>query len=170
MAKTFSTLISVAELQALLPDVLLIDVGFDLADPAAGERAYAAGHLPGAHYLHLDRDLSAAKTGLNGRHPLPPRELFAQRMASLGLRAGTQVVAYDAQGGMYAARLDTPAAPASRRLGTLDCQTTYIALAGGTGVLLSTVGSRILASLRRRAEWRLVVASNQPGARPRPLT
>jgi len=108
MTTSYQTLISAAELQAL-SDVLLIDVGFDLADTAAGERAYAEGHLPGAHYLHLDRDLSAAKTGTDGqfrgRHPLPSRERFVALMTSLGLRSGLQVVAYDAQGGMYAARL-----------------------------------------------------------------
>lgn len=106
------TLISAAELQALLaqdlaPEALplLVDVGFDLADTAAGERAWTEGHLPGAHYLHLDRDLSAAKTGTNGRHPLPDRAAFARHMAALGLASGRQVVVYDAQGGMYAARL-----------------------------------------------------------------
>ena len=100
------TLISAAELQALPPEkLLLIDVGFDLADTSAGERAYAAAHLPGAHYLHLDRDLSAAKTGLNGRHPLPDRAVFAAKLAALGLNDDTQVVTYDAQGGMYGARL-----------------------------------------------------------------
>jgi thiosulfate/3-mercaptopyruvate sulfurtransferase len=106
MMKT--TLISASELQSLLASpqpLLLFDVGFDLADTAAGERAYAQGHLPGAHYLHLDRDLSAPKTGRNGRHPLPDREAFAALMARLGLNADTQVVGYDAQGGMYAARL-----------------------------------------------------------------
>ncbi|RQO57428.1 sulfurtransferase [Paucibacter sp. KBW04] len=104
----YQTLISASELQALLssgPAPLLIDLSFDLAATEAGEQAFAAGHLPGAHYLHLDRDLSAAKTGKNGRHPLPERQGFAQKMASLGLRPGRQVVAYDAQGGMYAARL-----------------------------------------------------------------
>jgi len=90
---------------ALRADMLIIDVSFDLADTAAGERAYAAGHMPGAHYLHLDRDLSGAKTGTNGRHPLPDRATFAERMRSLGLSKQTQVVAYDAQGSMYAARL-----------------------------------------------------------------
>ena len=52
----------------------------DLADPGAGERAYAAGHLPGALYVHLERDLSGTKTGANGRHPLPDVVAFARRM------------------------------------------------------------------------------------------
>ncbi|MBT9502818.1 MAG: sulfurtransferase [Burkholderiaceae bacterium] len=104
----YNVLINVAQLQGLLAagtPLLIIDASFDLADPAAGERAYAAGHLPGAHYAHLDRDLSGAKTGRNGRHPLPTRESFAATAARLGITPDTQVVAYDAQGGMYAARL-----------------------------------------------------------------
>lgn len=104
---TYQTLITPAELRAL-PDALILDCGFDLSDPAAGERAYAAGHIPGAHYLHLERDLSGAKTGpdghFRGRHPLPERDAFAALLRRLGLRTGRQVVACDGQGGMYAAR------------------------------------------------------------------
>ncbi|MCY4755593.1 sulfurtransferase [Pelomonas aquatica] len=103
----FTTLISATELRAL-PDALILDCGFDLADTDAGERAHAAGHIPGAFYLHLDRDLAGARTGpdgaFRGRHPLPAREAFAARLRQLGLRAGRQVVAYDRQGGPYAAR------------------------------------------------------------------
>ncbi|MEO6279103.1 MAG: sulfurtransferase [Roseateles sp.] len=103
----FTTLISPAELRAL-DDPLILDCSFDLADTAAGERAHATGHIPGAHYLHLDRDLAGPKTGadgvFHGRHPLPDREAFAALLRRLGLRAGRQVVTYDAQGGMYAAR------------------------------------------------------------------
>jgi len=87
------------------PRLVVLDASFDLADPGAGERAHAAGHVPGAIYLHLDRDLSAAKTGLNGRHPLPSREAFAARLGALGVGADSHVVACDGQGGMYAARL-----------------------------------------------------------------
>jgi thiosulfate/3-mercaptopyruvate sulfurtransferase len=105
---TYTTLIDAAALRQLLagstPPVL-IDARFDLADPAAGERAHGEAHLPGAHYLHLDRDLSAARTGRNGRHPLPQRSLFAARIGALGIGPQTQVVAYDAQGGSYAARV-----------------------------------------------------------------
>ncbi|MDQ8021782.1 MAG: sulfurtransferase [Moraxellaceae bacterium] len=86
-------------------DWLIIDARHDLADPTASERAYAQGHIAGAHFLHLDRDLSGTKDGRNGRHPLPARADFAARMAALGLTSGTQVAAYDAQGGMFAARL-----------------------------------------------------------------
>jgi len=105
------TLISVAELQAQLagprPPVLL-DCSFDLADPAAGERAWAAAHLPGARYAHLERDLSGAKRDADGRflgrHPLPERAEFAGALGRWGIGPETPVVAYDAQGGPYAAR------------------------------------------------------------------
>jgi thiosulfate/3-mercaptopyruvate sulfurtransferase len=83
---------------------VLLDCGFDLADADAGERAWRAGHLPGAQYVHLDRDLCGPTTGRNGRHPLPAREAFAARVGRWGIAPGTAVVAYDAQGGPYAAR------------------------------------------------------------------
>ena len=82
---------------------LLVDCSFDLADVDAGERAYAQGHLPGAIHAHLDRDLCGAKTGRNGRHPLPVRSDWAATLARLGVTPARAVVVYDAQGGMYAA-------------------------------------------------------------------
>ena len=83
---------------------LVIDCSFDLADTGAGERAFAQGHLPGAVYAHLDRELAGAKTGSNGRHPLPARADWAATLARLGVTPAREVVVYDAQGGMYAAR------------------------------------------------------------------
>lgn len=83
---------------------LIVDCSFDLADVAAGERTYGQGHLPGAIYVHLDRDLAGAKTGRNGRHPLPARADWAATLARLGVTPARAVVVYDAQGGMYAAR------------------------------------------------------------------
>ncbi len=105
------TLISAEALRAWLdapqagtPAPVLLDCGFDLADPAAGEKAYAAGHLPGAVYVHLDRDLSGEKTGRNGRHPLPDRQALAAAAGRWGVTPGRQVVCYDGQGSPYAAR------------------------------------------------------------------
>ena len=83
---------------------LIVDCSFDLADVAAGERAYGQGHLPGALYAHLDRELAGAKTGRNGRHPLPARADWAATLARLGVTPERAVVVYDGQGGMYAAR------------------------------------------------------------------
>lgn len=104
----WTTLVSAATLAAQLSSpgarLMLLDVRFDLRDPASGRRAYEEGHLPGAVYLDLERDLSAAATGHNGRHPLPTREVFAARLSALGAKLDTQFVVYDAQGGMFAAR------------------------------------------------------------------
>jgi thiosulfate/3-mercaptopyruvate sulfurtransferase len=103
----YTTLIGAAELQSLLAsggDLVLLDCGFDLADPGAGERAWAAGHLPGATYVHVDRDLSGPRTGRNGRHPLPARETLAAAAGRWGIAPATQVVAYDGQGAAFAAR------------------------------------------------------------------
>ena len=108
MTRAYTTLISAGELAALLasgPEPVVIDTSFDLADTGAGERRFAASHLPQSRYLHLDRDLSGAKTGRNGRHPLPDRAAFARTVGALGIAPTTQVVCLDAQGGVYAARL-----------------------------------------------------------------
>jgi thiosulfate/3-mercaptopyruvate sulfurtransferase len=83
---------------------LIVDCSFDLADAGAGERAFEQGHLPGAVYAHLDRDLAGAKTGRNGRHPLPARADWGATLARLGATPARAVVVHDAQGGMYAAR------------------------------------------------------------------
>jgi thiosulfate/3-mercaptopyruvate sulfurtransferase len=87
-------------------DVLVVDCRFDLADADKGERDHVAAHVPGAAYMHLDRDLSdLSKRGL-GRHPLPHDLVFSAALARSGWRAGLDVVAYDdAQGALAAARL-----------------------------------------------------------------
>ncbi|ADP15147.1 rhodanese-like domain protein 1 [Achromobacter xylosoxidans A8] len=101
------TLISAADLAARLdaPDVRVFDVRHDLSNHAAGRQAYDAGHIPGARYLDHETELSAARTGKNGRHPLPSRGEFGALMAAHGVTPQTLVVAYDASGGMYAAHL-----------------------------------------------------------------
>lgn len=104
----FPHLISASQLRAGLDagePIVILDASFDLADVQAGERSHAQGHLPGARYVHLDRDLCSAKTGRNGRHPLPTREAFSATVGGLGVTPATQVVALDRQGGMVAARL-----------------------------------------------------------------
>ncbi len=103
---TFHTLITAEELMALpaTARAVLLNCSFDLAQTAAGAQAHAVGHLPGAGYVHLDVDLSGAKTGLNGRHPLPGREALAAAAGRWGIAPGVQVVTYDNQGGPYAAR------------------------------------------------------------------
>jgi len=103
----FTPLISVAELAGHPgnPNWIICDCRHDLVDTEAGRRAYRESHIPGAKFVHLDEDLSAPKTGRNGRHPLPAPEQFARRLGELGVGNAKQVVAYDASGGYYAARL-----------------------------------------------------------------
>lgn len=104
---SYTTLVDVATLKAHLddPSWLVVDVRHQLADTGYGERAYAAGHIPGAVFLHCDRDLSGPMTGCNGRHPLPEPETLAGRLGEIGVGATTQVVVYDDAQGMIAGRL-----------------------------------------------------------------
>ena len=103
----YSTLISPRELLPELsnPTWIVVDCRFDLSDASAGQRAFEEGHVPGAQYAHLDRDLSAPRTPNTGRHPLPSPERFAATLGEWGISNHTQVVAYDADNGSFAARL-----------------------------------------------------------------
>lgn len=103
----YQLLISVKELQALLreSDLLVLDVRHDLNSHEAGRLAYAEGHIPGARFLDHETQLSAPKTGQNGRHPLPALTDFKELMQGLGLQPDTQVVTYDSSGGMFATHL-----------------------------------------------------------------
>jgi thiosulfate/3-mercaptopyruvate sulfurtransferase len=86
-------------------DILICDCRFDLVNPNAGREAYNTGHILGAIYVDLDRDLSAAKTGSNGRHPLPTPTAWANTKQRLGIDPKTTVIAYDNHGSVYASRL-----------------------------------------------------------------
>jgi thiosulfate/3-mercaptopyruvate sulfurtransferase len=97
-------LVSVEDLAAH-PEWRVFDCRHDLKNTEYGRQAYARGHIPGALFLHLDDDLSGAKDGRNGRHPLPDVADFARRMSACGVDATTQVVAYDNEGGIFASRL-----------------------------------------------------------------
>jgi thiosulfate/3-mercaptopyruvate sulfurtransferase len=104
---SYTTLVDAATLAAHLddPDWLIVDVRHQLADTAYGERSYAENHLPGAVFLHCDRDLSGPTTGCNGRHPLPGAQQLAERLGQIGVGPKTQVVVYDDAQGMIAGRL-----------------------------------------------------------------
>ena len=87
------------------PKWIVIDTRHDLADPAKGPRMYAEGHIPGAYFMHVDDDLSAPKTGTNGRHPLPDIRELAAKLNERGVTPKSRVVAYDDIGGGFAVRL-----------------------------------------------------------------
>lgn len=86
------------------PDVVLVDVRW-YPDERDGYREYLAGHLPGAVFADLDRDLAGPPTATGGRHPLPPPASFAAAMSRLGIGADDTVIAYDQGPGAIAARL-----------------------------------------------------------------
>src|ERR1022692_1686675 len=103
----YTTLISAAALAARLPDPawVIVDCRHNLVDVDAGERAYRAAHIAGAQFMHMDRDLSGVKTGVNGRHPLPRIADIVATFSRAGIDDSKQVIAYDQNNGMWAARL-----------------------------------------------------------------
>jgi thiosulfate/3-mercaptopyruvate sulfurtransferase len=111
-----TTLIDAATLAAHIDDPawVILDCRHDLVNLAAGRDAYAAGHLPQAQFADVESALSGAKRipradgsdgAFRGRHPLPERAAFIEQLRAWGIADATQVVAYDAHGGMFAARL-----------------------------------------------------------------
>jgi thiosulfate/3-mercaptopyruvate sulfurtransferase len=107
----YTTLISAPELAAHLddPDWVIVDCRHDLMKLEAGRDAYALGHIRNALFADMEAELSGAKRGADGlfrgRHPLPERGALIETLRGWGIGPGTQVVAYDAHGGMFAARL-----------------------------------------------------------------
>lgn len=103
------SLISTAELLSLTSAVgdarpVIVDCRYRLDDEKAGEWLYHLGHVPGAYYLSLGKDLAGSGPAAAGRHPLPKPELFAQTLGRLGVTAAQTVIAYDDCGGQIAAR------------------------------------------------------------------
>ena len=83
---------------------VIVDTRYDLNDPDAGKRAYAEGHLPGAIFVDISRDLSSNTAG-GGRHPLPTDYDMDRLFSACGIGPDTQVVIYDASFGAFAARM-----------------------------------------------------------------
>jgi thiosulfate/3-mercaptopyruvate sulfurtransferase len=103
----FTTIVAPRELYERLgsAELVVIDCRHSLGDFALGRRLYEESHIPGAFFAGVEEDLAGEKTGRNGRHPLPDPQVFAQFLSGLGVEDGTQIVAYDAGGDMFAARL-----------------------------------------------------------------
>lgn len=99
-------LIVAEELHASLakPETAVVDCRFSLANPTAGQDAYERGHIPGAVFLDLDKDLAAPITAASGRHPLPDPDALAQTLGQLGISRKHEVVVYDDSHGGIAAR------------------------------------------------------------------
>ena len=107
----FTTLIDAKTLSQHLndPQWIILDCRHDLMNPDFGRNAFAEGHIDSAQFANIDTDLSGPKVGADGvfrgRHPLPDRAALLETLRRWGINEGSQVVAYDAHGGMYAARL-----------------------------------------------------------------
>jgi len=103
----YRSLITAAELRARFSDPgwLVVDCRYELADPAAGRRAYLERHIPGALYADLHDDLSGARVPGSGRHPLSTPDQLTELFSRYGVSRDTQVVAYDAASGSIAGRL-----------------------------------------------------------------
>lgn len=101
-----SPLTSVDALASFLgdPDVRVLDCRFNLLEPDAGYTAYLAGHIPGAVYAHLDRDLAGPVTPESGRHPLPDVAEFERFLGRAGINNSSRVIVYDDSTGAIAAR------------------------------------------------------------------
>lgn len=104
----YSTLISVGQLSSLIAsgteNLVVWDCRFNLMDTALGARLYGDSHIPGAHYIDLDNDLSSPITPLTGRHPLPDFTALVDKLAQSGVSPDSQVVVYDDCGGAMAGR------------------------------------------------------------------
>jgi thiosulfate/3-mercaptopyruvate sulfurtransferase len=90
-------LVSAAELDALIGDgrCVVVDCRFDFEEADAGREDWRAGHIPGAVYADLNKDLSSPIAPDTGRHPLPDRIRFAAYLASIGWSPAKLLVAYD---------------------------------------------------------------------------
>ena len=87
------------------PGLVLLDCRFALDDPAYGLRSYNAGHIAGAQFADLERDLSApVRKGITGRHPLPASAALIATLQAWGINNDSQIVLYDDGPGAFAAR------------------------------------------------------------------
>ena len=87
------------------PGLVLLDCRFALDDPAYGLRSYNAGHIAGAQFADLERDLSApVRKGITGRHPLPSSAALIATLQAWGINNDSQIVLYDDGPGAFAAR------------------------------------------------------------------
>jgi thiosulfate/3-mercaptopyruvate sulfurtransferase len=87
------------------PGLVILDCRFALDDPSYGARSYGEGHIPGAQFADLERDLSGPiLKGVTGRHPLPDAQQLQDQLRAWGISQDSDVVLYDDGPGAFAAR------------------------------------------------------------------
>ena len=96
--------VDAAWLREHLDEVTVCDVRWT-REGVDGRAGHADGHIPGAVHVELDRDLAAAPSKEEGRHPLPDPATWSATLGRLGLDRSVPVVAYDDGVGAIAARL-----------------------------------------------------------------
>jgi thiosulfate/3-mercaptopyruvate sulfurtransferase len=105
-AVPYTTLVSTETLAARLSEGwVIVDCRYDLQNDSLGHELYRVAHIPGAVYVSLSEDLAAARSGTNGRHPLPSIDALAATFGRLGISRDVQVIVYDQDTGMYASRM-----------------------------------------------------------------
>jgi thiosulfate/3-mercaptopyruvate sulfurtransferase len=88
------------------PQVVIVDCRFSLADVQLGKQQYQNNHIPCAHYLDLNQDLSSPVEEHGGRHPLPNSTKLVEKLSAIGVNSPkTLVVAYDDSRFAFASRL-----------------------------------------------------------------
>ncbi|KAA9022956.1 sulfurtransferase [Niallia endozanthoxylica] len=84
--------------------VVIADCRFELGNPDKGENLYREGHIPGAFYFDLEKQLSSPVSTHGGRHPLPDINQFKLEIEKAGINHTKTVVAYDDSEGQFASR------------------------------------------------------------------
>jgi len=157
-------LISAAQLQQRLadPDLLLLDCRFALDDPAYGQRSYNDGHIPGAQYADLERDLSGAiHQGITGRHPLPEPAQLLQRLRQWGLHQQSSVVLYDDGPNAFASRAWWLLAWLGKREGVYLLDGGLKAWREASGALTHDLPNPQLGTFNGSADTRLLLSAAQ---------
>lgn len=99
-----SHFISTEALQAQAGKLVVFDCRFNLMNKTQGQELYRAGHIPGAYYLDLEKDLSGPLGQHGGRHPLPDADAFSEKMRRCGVNPQSTIIVYDDSRMAYAAR------------------------------------------------------------------
>lgn len=92
------------QLKTQLGKVVIFDCRFNLMNKTLGGEQYRAGHIPGAYFLDLEKDLSSETGTHGGRHPLPDADTLSKKLCAAGVNQHSVIVVYDDSRMGYAAR------------------------------------------------------------------
>jgi len=104
---SYQSIISVEDLNKNLNNSnwFIFDCRFLLKDPQGGLKKFQQGHIPGAQFADMDKDLASPITETSGRHPLPDPEVFISKLREWGVNNDAQIICYDDMSGAFAARM-----------------------------------------------------------------